>query len=68
VFGFFPKIAVPKFWLANILVELFLVQSCPTFAENKLVVEHWHAKILATIQTITNVLVNKPILAPPSHK
>jgi hypothetical protein len=23
-FGLYPKIALPKFWLANILVELFL--------------------------------------------
>jgi hypothetical protein len=24
LFGLYPKIALPKFWLANILVELFL--------------------------------------------
>jgi hypothetical protein len=55
-----PKIALPKFWLANILVELFLAHKLVNIGyknELDLVVEHWQAKKLATIQTRTNLLV-----------
>jgi hypothetical protein len=57
---FVPKIALPKFWLANILVELFLAHKLANIGyknELDLVVEHWQAKKLATIQTRTNLLV-----------
>jgi hypothetical protein len=55
-----PKIALPKFWLANILVELFLAHRWVNISwKNKLnlIVEHWQAKKLITIQIRTNLLV-----------
>jgi hypothetical protein len=55
-----PKIALPKFWLANILVELFLAHKFGQhWLKNELafIVGHWQAKKLATIQTRTNILV-----------
>jgi hypothetical protein len=42
-----PKIALPKFWLANILVELFLAHKFGQhWLKNELVfiVGHWQAK------------------------
>jgi hypothetical protein len=42
-----PKIALPKFWLANFLVELFLAHKLVNIGyKNKLdlVMEHWQAK------------------------
>jgi hypothetical protein len=41
-----PKIAQPKFWLANILVDLFLAHKLANMAEIELVVGHWRAKKL----------------------
>jgi hypothetical protein len=53
-----PKIALPKYWLAKILVEL-LPTNWPTLAKKnkvELVQKHWQTKKLVTIQRRTNLL------------
>jgi hypothetical protein len=60
---FIRRVALPKIWLAKILVDVSLTMNWPTLAKHelKLVVAHWHAKKLAIIQTGTKYfdLVNK---------
>jgi hypothetical protein len=55
-----PKIALQRFWIANILVELFLAHKLTNVSlKNKLelIIKHWEAKKLVTIQRRTNLLV-----------
>jgi hypothetical protein len=57
---FMPKVVVPKIWLAKILVDVLLANELVNIGyknELKLVVGHWYAKKLASIQTRTNFLV-----------
>jgi hypothetical protein len=55
-----PRVALPKIWLAKILVDVLLVHELANVSyknELEFVVGHWHAKKMAAIQTHTNFLV-----------
>jgi hypothetical protein len=51
-----PRVALPKIWLAKILVDVLLAYELANIGYKnvlELVVGHWHAKKLAAIQTHT---------------